>query len=77
MTGRFEVPLSGRPPDGGADDRPEPTSNWRRIVAVASLAGVALGILLAIVIAVADDRSGEGSSGAPHPIAPSVTTDAV
>lgn len=69
----IEIPLTGGgplTPRGGAqtapDDRPDPT-NWRRVVGLASLAGVVAGVVVAVVVLNTgqSDEPGGGIGGGP------------
>lgn len=69
----IEIPLTGggplAPTDGSltASDRPPDLTNWRRVVGLASLAGAAFGIVMAIVVlnTGGDEQPESGIAGGP------------
>lgn len=66
----FEVPLAGETaPEPG---EPPPT-NWRRLVAVAGLAGVVLGIVVGVVVVTSDDDPSTPTTVDPDELSASIT----
>lgn len=77
-TDRIEIPLTGTGGEPGSPGEPSPSepTDWRRLVAIASLAGTALGVVVSVVILTSDgdDRPPPSTTVAPDAIAELITT---
>ena len=62
---RFEIPLVGDDADPVAPTAGPRRPSWRRVVAVSTVAGVVLGVVVGVVIVTADDDDAADESAAP------------